>query len=81
MNDAQSVRSREDLVTFLESLSARVRRDEAPFENVSAADLLQGAAGWVTDMNAFFTNQGRPVPAEPDWTLVAMIFAAGLVYE
>jgi hypothetical protein len=79
--DARSVLTREDLVRYLDDLSKNVRAGEHKVENVDAAGLLQAASAWVEDMDGYFRNRDEPIPESPDWSLIASIFAAALVYE
>ena len=78
---AQDVQSREDLVRFLADLSVEVHAGRVVADNGSAGDLLDAASGWVADMDGFFVNRGEEAPSSPTWGLIAMIFAASLVYE
>jgi hypothetical protein len=50
-------------------------------DNESAAQMLEGASGWMSDYDGYFANRGEPIPQAPDWKLVAMIFEANLIYE
>jgi len=43
--------------------------------------LLEAASAWVTDMDGYFLNQGRPIPDSPSWALIATILSAALIYE
>jgi hypothetical protein len=75
------ITSREDLVRFLEQLANDARAGRTGVENAGAADVLDGAAGWLQDMDGYFLNRGETPPVSPTWRLMAMTFAAGLVYE
>jgi hypothetical protein len=79
--DSRSVRTREDLTAFLNVLAARIRSGDVAVANSSAADLIDGAAGWIEDLDGYFLNRGEEPPVEPSWAIIAMIFSAGLVYE
>jgi hypothetical protein len=79
--DTQNVRSRSDLVRFLANLSAEVEGGRVTVEPASIADLLDGATRWVADMDGFFLNRGEEPPSSPTSELIAMVFAASLVYE
>jgi len=79
--DAHSVQTREDLVRYLAELSERVRAGSVRVDNVDTADLLEAASAWVDDMDGYFINRGERVPQSPDWSLVASIFTAALIYE
>jgi hypothetical protein len=79
MNPAE-VESRADLVRFLAELSKDVESG-MEVENDSADRLLEAASAWINDYDGYFMNRGEPVPESPDWKLIALIFAASLVYE
>lgn len=74
------VRSKEDLAFFLVGLAADLRAGRV-VENRTSIDLLEGASGWIRDMDGYFANRGETPPSSPSWELIAMIFAAALVYE
>lgn len=76
-----SVGSREELVEFLAALASRVADGSEPVENVTTAQFLDGAGGWLSDLEGWCANQGRELPAEPSWALIAWIVSAGLIYE
>lgn len=79
--DADSVRTREDLVAYLAELSDAVRAGGAETQSVSASDLLEAASAWVADMDGYFANRGEAAPDDPSWALIAAIFDASLIYE
>jgi hypothetical protein len=79
--EARSVQTRDDLVRYRAELADSVRGGKLRVENVSAADLLEAASAWVDAMDGYFTNRNEPVPQSPDWSLVASIFSAALIYE
>lgn len=78
---AEDVTSRGELVEFLASLAQAVRAGEVHVENETAAELLDAASAWIRDCDGYFRNQGKEVPQDPDWALVAAIFSAALIYE
>ncbi|WP_304453415.1 hypothetical protein [Nocardiopsis sp. YSL2] len=76
------VRSREDLARFLIELSGKMERGEIPVENLTAEGLVDAAGRWTCSMDGFFENIiQEPVPENPDWSMVAAIFRAALIYE
>lgn len=79
--DVASVQSREELSAFLIDLAERVRERTFPATNTEAPDLIASAGYWVRAMDAFFANRGEQMPEAPDWSMIAMIFSAALVYE
>jgi hypothetical protein len=81
MMNAEEVRSRQDLVLFLDEFAAAARVGQVPVENTDSVELLEAASRWVQDMDGFFLNRGEEVPTSPTWQLIAMVFAASSVYE
>lgn len=78
----ERVRSREDLADFLAQLAGRMREGMVQLENPSSADFVDAAARWSRAMPGFYKNvMNSIVPDEPDWAMIAAIFAAGVVYE
>jgi len=76
-----SVGSREELVEFLSTLASRVADGSETVENATTAQFLEATSGWLNDLEGWCANQGRELPAEPSWALVAWIVSAGLIYE
>lgn len=75
------VATREDLVVLPGELASNLRRSPEAFPNAELAAYLDGASGWVNDMEGYFLNRGEAVPIEPSWALVASIFVAAANYE
>jgi hypothetical protein len=78
---AKDVKSRHELVEYISALAESVRAGEVAVENDTTADLLGAAAAWIRDYDGYFMNQDKQVPEVPDWSLIAAIFSAALVYE
>jgi hypothetical protein len=69
------------LSDFLLDLADRARRGESPVENDSSLAMIEAAGSWVESIDAFLANHGKSVAELSPWAAVAMVFAAGLVYE
>jgi hypothetical protein len=77
-----AVGSREDLARYLVSLAARLREGDLSTENPSTDAFIDAAGRWTESMDGFFSNVLKePVPDSPDWSMVAAMFRAALVYE
>lgn len=76
-----AIQTREDLSVFLRDLSGRLREGRFPVENSDPAAFADAAGRWVRSMDGFFMNRGEEVPASPDWSMIAAVICAGLVYE
>jgi hypothetical protein len=75
------IRTRDDLVEYLRILAGRVRRNEIVVENEQVADYIEASSAWLNDMDGYFSNRGQTAPQSPSWSIIAMIMAAGIVYE
>lgn len=76
-----SIRSREDFVAFVTALTKDLRDNPMTWENTSLERFLEALGAWVEDMDGYYTNQGRAVPQQPDWKVVADMLMAAKTYE
>ncbi|MBW3084000.1 hypothetical protein KEM60_00183 [Austwickia sp. TVS 96-490-7B] len=81
MIDPTDVRTRDDLVRYLDGLARAVSLNQREVEMVRIEDFLEALAAWIADMDGYFANQGVEPPSEGTWQVMAMAVAAGLVYE
>jgi hypothetical protein len=76
------VRSRTELVRYLSSLAEKARAGTIPVENPDTADFIEASGAWLEGLDAFLRHHtGEGEPDFPSWSIIAMIFSAGLVYE
>lgn len=79
---ALAVRTREDLIAYLEDLAEGSRSGGIPVENTNTSDFVEASAAWLEGLDPFLRHHtGEGVPDSPSWAIIAMIFSAGLVYE
>jgi hypothetical protein len=79
---ALAVRSRDDLVAYLNTLAGDARAGRVPVENITSPDFIEASAAWLAGLDQFLRSQRvEVVSGEPSWLTIAMIFSAGLVYE
>jgi hypothetical protein len=78
---ALAVGSREELVAYLVDLAQRARAGRTPVENVTSVDMIEAAAYWTEGMEEFLLARGQTLSGLSTWSIVAMTFSAGLVYE
>lgn len=78
---ALAVRSQEELVAFLIDLAQRARSGQTPVENETSPEMIEAAAYWTEGMGDFLRVRGEDVSSLSPWSIVALIFSAGLVYE
>ena len=81
MMNHTEVRTRDDLVRYLNGLVQEISAHQQKVENVSTADFVEALAAWIADMDGYFANRGAESPSEATWQLMAMAITAGLVYE
>lgn len=80
--DASGIETRADLAGFIGALAAEARSAEAHgWENTDLPRFLEAMAGWVEDMEGYFSNRGVEPPETPSWRLLGEILAAATVYE
>ena len=75
------IRSREDFVAFAKALTKDLHDNPATWENASLERFLEALGAWVEDMDGYYTNQGKPVPQQPDWKVLADMLMAAKMYE
>jgi hypothetical protein len=77
----EDVRSRADLVLFLDALAERSEATSGDWENNTVPRYICGAARWVAAMDGWYLNAERPMPDQPTWEMIARIFRAAAEYE
>jgi hypothetical protein len=78
---AKLVSSRAELVDLVRELKKDLQRNPDQWVNADLPSFLEALAAWVEDMDGFYVNQGRPVPALPDWGTLADMLMGGRCYE
>jgi hypothetical protein len=62
-------------------MAESVRSRPETWENDTLERFLEAWAAWLADAGGWFERQGRPVPDQPTWDLVADMVRAARVYE
>jgi hypothetical protein len=75
------VRTRDDLVAFVEALRADHAAAPAAWTNGGLGEFLEAIAAWLADMEGYYANQGKPPPDPPSWQTFAEILLAAKHYE
>lgn len=75
-----AIRSRADLVKFLDQLAYRFPNDKQ-WENNTLPSYLRAAASFITDVDAAYENIGEVFDENQDYRLIALIFWAATHYE
>ena len=78
---ADSVGSRDQFVDFLVALRKDVVTHPEEWQNKTLDEYLEALSAWVQDMDGYYRNNNRPVPASPDWKNVAEMMLAAKHYE
>lgn len=78
---ARAVRTREDLVAFIEALDADYAGNGSTWTNTDLASFLGGMSGWSQDMKGFYENRGEDLASLSPWRVLADILVAARIYE
>lgn len=76
-----TVRTRRDLVDFLDALLSDLEADPDGWENPSLDAYLEALARWLGSMDQLFINTERPVPDAPTWQLMGLALLAAKTHE
>jgi hypothetical protein len=77
----ESIRTRQDLASFVRALRADVQEHPEKWENATLDPFLESMAAWIDDMDGCFRNRGELVPEPPTWRLFGEILYAAGIYE
>ncbi|MFI1438688.1 DUF7660 family protein [Streptomyces fructofermentans] len=75
------VRSRDELVSFVEGLREDYLRRGHEWENQTLDRFLEGLAAWMHASPGWYQNFGKELPESGDWTFLARALQAATVYE
>ncbi|MEU2550810.1 hypothetical protein ABZ589_03740 [Streptomyces sp. NPDC013313] len=75
------VASREDLAAFVRSLCSNYIDEGASWSNADLSAFLEALAAWIDDADGWYSNAGRPMPSNGDWSFFARALRAASVYE
>ena len=78
---AMSVKSREDLRDFVRLLASDLQDSPSEWANSDLASFLEALAGWIDDMDGYYSSVGAEVPTVPSWQTTAEMLAAARIYE
>ncbi|MGK9174400.1 hypothetical protein KXR87_14380 [Yokenella regensburgei] len=79
--NTKEIKTREDLVEFIEFLSSNAKNNLSEWENKDLPSYLESMASWIEDMDGYYLNQKLPVPDNVNWTFIADVLMAAKVYE
>lgn len=78
---AQSIRSSEDFVAFLEALSADFATGRGRWTNADLPSFLEAMAAWSQDMDGFYASTGEDLTKVSPWRVMADMLMAARTYE
>jgi len=76
-----AIKSRDDLASFIEELVRDLSAAPSSWENRDLPRFLGALAAWTRDMDGYYVNQGKSVPATPEWNTFANMLVAAKMYE
>lgn len=75
------VKTKEDLVVFIQELLKDFQENKENWENITLERYLETLAAYFNDINGFYANQGRTIPEQPDWEMIAVALKGASMYE
>ncbi|MFD8805255.1 hypothetical protein [Streptomyces sp. NPDC059597] len=75
------VTSREDLVAFVHALHRSYADEGASWSNADLSAFLEALAAWINDADGWYSNAGRQMPSNGDWSFFARALRAASIYE
>jgi hypothetical protein len=81
LDQHRSIESRADFVAFVRALRQDLLESPQTWENDTLDRFLGGLSAWVEDMDGYYVNQGKPVPRQIDWKVLADIMMGAKIYE
>ena len=76
-----NIKTKEDLLVFLEFLSKDRCENGEAWENHTIADYLSSIKSWLEDMEGYYENNNLPVPNNENWSFIATLLYVGKIYE
>ena len=77
----ENIKSREDLIDFIDDLVKDTEVHSEEWENKSISDYLLSMQSWIEDMDGFYLNNNLEFPKNIDWSFIATIMYIGKIYE
>ena len=69
-----SIRTKEDFLEFMKLFIPTIQES-------SVNHYLNALTAWTEDMDGYYKNAGRQVPADINWDFIAALLYAGSIYE
>lgn len=74
-NRISDIKNKDDFLEFMRIIK------EYDDEKDSIKEYLEGIISWVEDMEGFYINMNKNVPADVNWSFLATLFYVGKIYE
>lgn len=81
LSQMEAVRSRDDLVAFIQALSNELKSHPETWENPDLSSFLNAMAAWVQDMDGYYLNQKKEFSEDQSWKTFAEILYSARIYE
>lgn len=82
VNELQAVSSRNDVLRIVREMLADYSGSGASeWENGTLARFLAAFGNFLHDLDGYFANRAEPMPAQPDWALLATLLVGATGYE
>ncbi len=80
---ADRVKSKEDMIYFLEELARDFEDHQGEWENIKIPSFIRAAAAFLTDIDGFYQNfpEQEQDLQNPSWRVFAQVLSAAKVYE
>ena len=77
----EDVDNRAALAASIRSLRRSHAANGSSWENADLPSFLEALAAWIDDADGWYSNAGRELPADGNWTFFAQALRAATIYE
>ncbi len=77
---AESVKSREDLIEFINQLRMDLKNNKNEWNNITLEDYLNAMESFVNDMYEHYLETNQILPKQPSWENIALTLLASSMY-
>lgn len=68
------IKNREDFIEFMQLYIPMI-------QDLSVRNYLYALTAWAEDMDGYYNNFGKEIPADINWNYIAALLYAGSIYE
>lgn len=76
-----TIKTREDFIAFVALLREDWQQRGDEWENPTLDRYFEAMGAWVSDMDGYYKNSGKPMPTNIDWEFIASVLMAASMYE